>query len=157
MPDFDQFIRDMEQVQKSLVPELLKSEGASLDKAYELAQEYSSGTHSQAQHDADGNPYGFGAETPSGRTRGAIPYGDLGIVNEQTGVFKSGWTKLSATWSADVIAAALVNVSRVSQFLKWGTPKMKPRPIDDKVAAAVEPERMRNLDRAFTKIFSKFR
>lgn len=157
MPSFNQFIRDWEKAEKAFIPEFVEAERATIDKADEYALKDSSGDYSQQELDDRNNPYGYGSRTPSGRKRGAVPYGDLGIVNEQTSAFKAAWTKVTASWSIDTISSALLNFSPAATFLKWGTNRMKPRPIDEKVIQQTTPFRMKQLERAANKIFGKFR
>lgn len=74
------------------------------------------------------HPYGRGEKDYRGRIRGAIPYGDPGVINEQEGEFVAGWSiEYSET------GFTLRNTSHQAMDLIAGTKTAVPRPILQKI------------------------
>lgn len=110
------------------------------ERVYKLAIAQTSGTVSQDTLDRNGNPYGLGPTTPRGKKRGAIPYGDPGKINAQSGSLRSHWNK-GAIYidSAGDLHAPVTNTDDKA-YLFDGDPHghMRARPLEQSIAAKVQ-------------------
>lgn len=160
--DFYLLIRHMQQAQAAFIPEMLKAESKTLQAAEDKAHKLSSGTVTSEELSRSvksggrGAPYGHGARGHAG-PRGPVPYGDPAMINKQSGSFYAAWRKMAATWSANVIAASLVNFDYAANFLSKRTSLAIRRPIDDRIVEQTKRIRLRNLDTAVRHIFGKFK
>lgn len=126
----------------------------------ESAKYFSSGTYSSAQLAADGHPYAlrwqmqaalhasrpdvFSAPPP-------IPYGDLRIINAQSGEFRRDWVWRSPAISyasiseGSVVTALVKNTAPYAKYLEQGTWKMQARPINVLIGAWMTRHRGENI------------
>lgn len=117
------------------LPVRLESEMAALARqigreGVEIARVYSSGRVSLARLREMGHPY-------SRRRPGPIPYGDPGIINQQTGAFKRGWHAVAITGGPALAAVQVRNDTPEADYLKNGTDRMIRRPIDAKIESVL--------------------
>ena len=122
---------------------LLSSEAATLKEATAQAVTFSSGTLTTATLRRMGHPYAV---------RNPIAP-DPGIINAQTGVFRSAFTSSPPSASGGVITSSIVNASKVAGYLANGSRFMIARPLAVKVQIAVQPARLARTQRAVALAF----
>ena len=129
----------------ALRPNLLSSEAATLKEAKAQAVLFSSGTLTTAAMRKAGHPYAVRNPTAP----------DPGIVNSQTGVFRSAFTSSPPAVSGGGITSSVINASKVAGYLANGTRFMIARPLAVKVQVAVQPARLTRTRRAVAQAFTK--
>ena len=122
---------------------LLSSEAATLKEATAQAVTFSSGTLTTAAMRKAGHPYAVRNPTAP----------DPGIVNSQTGVFRSAFTSSPPAVSGGGITSSVINASKVAGYLANGTRFMIARPLAVKVQVAVQPARLTRTRRAVDNAF----
>lgn len=141
MTQFEALARRAEKAKQKLVD-------AANDVAYQTVLDarawviyFSSGTATSLQQAALNNPYGLGLVGPKG-TRGPVPYGDLSIINAQTGKFRDDWMVYVAVRgigaASGILTWGIKNVNPIASFLQFGTVKMKARPLDKGLRAYMD-------------------
>lgn len=107
------------------------------------ARVFSSGAVPQSEFDrAPGasvyanHPYGYGRRNARG-PRGSIPYGDPGIINNQTGIFYLHWNYEFSVSSANY-TLIVYNDAPYARFMEQST-RMRFRPICQKILVAERP------------------
>jgi len=125
----------------ALPKEIAKAEKASLNEARRIAIQLSSGPYSSVMLAAMGHPYSRRTPHP--------PRGRADIINVQTGLFRSSWTRRGpySGVSTGEIVTALVNTAPYSYKMR-GTYNMIARPIDVTIAKRMEPKRRARLETA---------
>ena len=77
--------------------------------------------------------------------RNNVPYGDTGIINSQSGVFKACWIRVETAMGSGVIAQTVWNCAPYAQALEKGIPQLTiNRPIL-KFAVAYVSENYANI------------
>ncbi len=72
------------------------------------------------------NPYGYGPSNSRG-PRGAVPYGNLAIINRQSDDFAASWDTVGLV-TTNSVTVLIFNTSPHAKFL-LGTDRMKRRPV----------------------------
>lgn len=125
-----------------LMQEVQKSESQTLVKARVIARRWSSGTIKTPQLVAMGHPYA---------KRRWRPPQDPGLINVQTGRFKSSWTAFSFFGAMAgrnaAVTGVLLNTAPYSGEMEIH-PFMGRRPIVDRIVAEITPIRQANLEKA---------
>lgn len=68
----------------------------------------------------------------------SVPYGDPGVINKQSGVFRSSWTFTQVSQSNGLILFTVCNTDPIADYLEHGTRKMIARPIDNFIKEYVQ-------------------
>lgn len=128
---FDRFIR---QITDDAGKKKQAAEIATAKEAVRFAQGRSSGPFKQKQLNKMGNPFS--------KLKWPVPQLEPGIINKQSGTFRSSWTYLMAS-SLDKSGGSkpypvVQNTAPYAKFLQKGTWKMFRRPIEDSINAFVQ-------------------
>jgi hypothetical protein len=151
MADLYQLARDIERLEHGLRRAAELANQRTAEDARRVALILSSGTFKQSVFDSPvssgglGHPYGYGGFGSAG-PRGPVPYGNLAIVNEQTGLFKSAWFIAETA-----TMAILYNASPEADFLEDGTALMKARPMGEVLKRFVALRGPENFMKEFEK------
>lgn len=138
--DFDRAANDLRKFKGRLENEIDKAETQTAREGLKKAVQQSSGRITTAQLRREDHPY---AKRHKKAKR------DPGIINSQTGEFKSEWHVEKGRTIEN--GPAIVNFSRKAGWLQAGTRTMVARPIEKAVIDHLIKVRPINLDRAIEK------
>lgn len=122
---------------KHIEREAKHAAGAAVGAGKTKAMEWSSGPFSLAQLAKMDHPYA---------KRHGTPRLEAGIINTQTGAFKSDWATSLPTYDGSTVSARLYNDNEKADFLQFGTPTMFARPIGKRLEQFVAERAVRELE-----------
>ena len=130
---------------KQMGQRIQQAERQSLRQGQRMAVQASSGPFSLAQLRGMGHPY----RNPANPGPAPAVLLDPSVINKQGGGFAGDWKSRGPDRSSDgrSLKSAIVNNNPVGVFLK-GTKRMVARPVEERVARQLEPERNRRLRNA---------
>jgi len=131
MKTFTDMAADIQRLKKDIVKAANQATEDTAKGAVQTARYFSGGMFSSAALAGMGHPYRTG-QGPSNWFKGqaAIPYGDPGIINKQSGTFQADWIYTNLKLSSGIVIRVVKNTAPYAQYLQTGTRRMIARPID---------------------------
>lgn len=118
--------RDLQKTKRELLAAGNRAVKKTAEYGVKVAQRESSGTVSTAALSRSPWNHPYSVKRP-----GTIPYGDPGVINIQSGIFKRSWEIYNVwTLASGIKILGVRNMTSYAEFLQHGTKKMVKRPID---------------------------
>jgi hypothetical protein len=144
------FIKRVKNSKKDLLNEIARAEQKNLKIYLDEARRLSRGTLAYAEIARLDYVYAT-------RHNGVKVPGDPAIINYHQGKFYFAWHWIEPRFiGGGTVRSILRNDSEVAEWLDAGTRFMISRPFTERIIERCEPERLRNLEIAFDRVFAKW-